>query len=474
MEKKACFIKTKIIATIGPSSESEHTLTELIKSGMSVARLNFSHGSYDQHLEVIRKIREISREEEIPVVILQDLCGPKIRLGVLPEPVTLKKNQSIALSVEKNTDAELYTDFKELADVVKKGEALLIDDGNIELTVTEVNPGAGFIRCKVKVPGVASSKKGINLPDCTVPIPVFTAKDKLDLEFGLSNGVDLVAMSFVDSPSNIIPVKKIMKKYSREIPVIAKIERPAALKIIDEIMDAFDGIMVARGDLGVEVHPEEVPVIQKKLIRLANVKNKYVITATQMLESMINNPRPTRAEASDVFNAILDGTDAVMLSGETAVGKYPVDAVKMMRKIAQSAEECDLFCHTMEIEKEMIDHTEAIAKSASRIAEDVKADFIIVFSSTGNTALKLSKYRPVCPVLGISYQKDVVTRMNSYWGISPHYVEYTKNTDDMLHLAEEMLRSKKLLKQGDIVITVSGNAPMKGATNMLKISKLAE
>jgi len=470
--KKSKFVKTKIVATIGPSSMDEKILLKMIKGGMSVARLNFSHGNHDLHLEVIKKIRKISEGEDIPVTILQDLSGPKIRLGKLPEPVELKKNQIIKLSIGKDPDAHLYTDFKNLVDIVKKDETILIDDGSIELKVTDVQKK--YVLCRVTVAGTASSRKGINLPDSVLSIPVFTGKDRKDLEFGLEQGVDMAAMSFVDSPSNIIPVREMMRKFSQTIPVIAKIERPGALKNIDRIIDVFDGIMIARGDLGVEVAPEEVPVIQKKLINLANLKGKLVITATQMLESMIENPRPTRAEASDVANAILDGSDAVMLSGETAVGKYPVKAVNMMRRIAQTTEASRLYHYSVVWEKEKLTHTEAIVKSADQIAEDLKAKCILVYSFSGNTGLLLSKYRPPCPVFAFSPQKDVVSRMASYWGVSPHLLEFTPHTDETIRKGDELLKAKGLVKEGDLVITVSGVTLMKGATNMLKISRFGQ
>jgi pyruvate kinase len=473
--KKSKFAKTKIVATIGPASTDESTLLKMIKNGMSAARLNFSHGSHDHHLEVIRKIRKLSAIEDIPVVILQDLSGPKIRLGSLPEPVQLKRNQVIKLSVEsreKDPEAHLYSDFRQLTDIVKKGETLLVNDGNIELKTVEVQ--RTYVLCKVKVPGIANSRKGINLPESTISIPVFTEKDEKDLKFGLSQGIDMVAMSFVESPANIVPIKEMMQKFSREIPVIAKIERPTALKHIEGIMEVFDGIMIARGDLGVEVPLEDVPVIQKRLIQLANRKNRLVITATQMLESMINNPRPTRAEASDVSNAILDGSDAVMLSGETAVGSYPVKAVNMMQRIIRKTEHSRIYQCSIDLDKETFNHTEAIVRSAARIASDLKAKFIIVFSFSGDTALRLSKYRPYCPVFAFSPQKDAVTRMASYWGIRPHLISFTRNTDEMIQYGEEVLRTKLLAKKGDLMITVSGKAPMKGATNMLRISRFGE
>jgi pyruvate kinase len=468
VNKKNKWVRTKIIATIGPSSTNEKTLLKMVKAGMSIARLNFSHGNHDVHRDVIKKIRKISLNEGMPVAILQDLCGPKIRLGELPEPVLLKKNQLIKLSIEKDPQANLFTDFKLLVDIVKKNETILLDDGYIELVVKDVQ--SSHVMCRVKVPGIVESRKGINLPDSDPNIPVFTDKDRQDLEFGLEQGVDLVAMSFVDSPQNMIPLKKLMEKYSREVPVIAKIERPSALANIEGIVDIFDGIMIARGDLGVEIPPEEVPVIQKKLIRLANMKNKIVITATQMLESMIHNPRPTRAEASDVSNAILDGSDVVMLSGETAVGRYPVKAVQMMRRIAQTTESSQLYRYSKDQKKDDFNHTEAIVRSAAEIAKDLNAKYIFVYSFTGNTALRLSKYRPHCPVFAFSSQQDAVTKMAAYWGISPYFIELSPNTDEMIHKGEDVLKNRKLVKSGDLVITVSGIAPMKGATNMLKIS----
>ncbi|MGD2085710.1 MAG: pyruvate kinase [Candidatus Aminicenantes bacterium] len=472
VRKKNKLVKTKIVATIGPSSQDERVLLRMVKAGMSVVRLNFSHGSHHLHREVIKKIRKISKDEDIPVAILQDLSGPKIRLGQLPGPVELKKNQLIKLSINQTPEAHLYTDFKALVDIVKKNETILVDDGNIELLVKDVQPT--YVMCRVKVPGIAKSRKGINLPETDITIPVFTEKDRRDLEFGLEQGVDLVAMSFVDSPRNIVPIKEMMEKFSREVPVIAKIERPIALTNIERIMDVFDGIMVARGDLGVEVPPEEVPVIQKKLIHLANMKNKLVITATQMLESMIDNSRPTRAEASDVSNAILDGSDAVMLSGETAVGRYPVKAVQMMRRIAQTTESSQLYQYSNEQKKEDFNHTEAIVRSAAEIAKDLKAKYIFVYSFSGDTALRLSKYRPHCPVFAFTSQKDVVIKMASYWGIFPYFIPLSPNTDEMIRQGEERLKSKKQVKPGELVITVSGMSPIQGTTNMLKISRFGD
>jgi len=306
-----------------------------------------------------------------------------------------------------------------------------------------------------------------------VSIPVFTEKDREDLQFGLAQEVDLVAMSFVDDASNLEPVHEMMHRAERKIPVIAKVERPKALTNIEGIVDAFDGIMIARGDLGVEVAPERVPLIQKELIQKANRDNKLVITATQMLESMIGNPRPTRAEASDVSNAILDGSDAVMLSGETAVGKYPVRAVDMMRRIARATEHSDLYrLRWLERKAEHHNHTEAIVKSAAQIASTLGAKYILVFSFSGTTALLLSKFRPECPIIAFTPNEDVVRRMASYWGVIPLKLPFTAHTDEMILKGEEMLDGRGFVNEGDLVVTVAGVTPMRGATNMLRVSEI--
>jgi len=466
-------LKTKIVATIGPASSNEKTLRRMIKNGASIARLNFSHGNHDDHRRVIETLRKISENPSTPIAVLQDLSGPKIRLAKLKEPVTLKKNKLVTLSVNPSLDAELYTDFKELPQLVNANDAILLDDGYIELRAVEVRKD--FVKCRVIVPGVARSRKGINLPDAAVSIPVFTAKDREDLAFGLEQGVDMVAMSFVENAGDITPIREMVNRLSpdREVLVIAKIERPPALQNIEKIIDAFDGIMIARGDLGVEVAPEEVPVIQKKLIRMANFENKLVITATQMLESMMSNPRPTRAEASDVSNAILDGTDAVMLSGETAAGKYPVQAVEMMKRIALTTENSTLYPYFIDREKEHFSLIEAIVKNASELAEDLKAKAIMVYTHSGKTALLLSQYRPRCPVLAFTPHRDSVNRMAAYWGVSPHLIEFVASTDEMIHRGETHAKMEGLIKPGDRVVTVAGVTRMKGATNMLRISEIA-
>ncbi len=460
---------TKIVCTVGPSSAGIDILESMLKAGMSVARLNFSHGDHETHRRSIKNIRKASKETGLPVAILADLSGPKIRVGELKEPVVLKKDKIISIGTKVNK-GDIYTEFIMLPDIVKKGDQILIDDGNIELKVIKAVDDS--VDCKVIAPGIVRSKKGINLPSSDFKIPVFTKKDKNDLLFSIREGADLIAMSFVDSPESLIPIKKILKKYSSNIPVIAKIERPQALDKINEIVDVFDGIMIARGDLGVEVLPEKVPIIQKELILLANRKNKLVITATQMLESMINSPRPTRAEASDVSNAILDGSDCVMLSGETAVGKYPIKAVDIMRRIASTTERSGLYPYAIEKDNYEMQHTEAIVKGAAEMAYDMDVKAIMVFSRSGSTALLLSKYRPPCQVFAFTPNQEVRNRMASFWGISPRFINFTSETDDMIRKGEERLKSEGSLKKGDTLLVVAGETPMKGATNMLKFLKV--
>ncbi|MEN8154775.1 MAG: pyruvate kinase [Acidobacteriota bacterium] len=469
-ESKKKSSATKIVCTMGPASETGETIKKLILNGMSVARINFSHGDHATHKKVIGIIRKESEALDKPVAILGDLSGPKIRMGILKEPVPLKKGQDITISVKKGEDAGLFSDFSKLPSLVKKGDRILIDDGLIELRVLETKKS--LIKCRVKVSGIVKSRKGINLPDTEISFPVFTEKDRKDLLFGIGQNIDLIAMSFVDSPSNIIPVKKILKKFSKQIPVIAKIERPQALKKIDDIINAFDGIMIARGDLGVEVNPEEVPLIQKTLLIKAGRHNRMVITATQMLESMISNPRPTRAEASDVSNAILGGSDAVMLSGETAVGEYPVNTVNMMRKIAVSTENSEFYNYALEKEDYTLDPTEAIVKGAAEMAFDLNVKSIMLFSFSGSTALLLSKYRPPCPVYAFTPNRDVLNRMSGYWGVFPQLLDFSSQTDEMIIKGEKVLLKKGCVKKGDLLLTVAGETPMKGATNMLKLLKV--
>jgi len=469
MEPSIIRQKTKIVATLGPASSDQKTLRELIRNGMTVARLNMSHGSREEHRRTIEEVRRVAARLQIPVAILQDLSGPKIRIGNLPEPVSLVQGQAVRLGVEPEKHP-LFTEFKPILKAVRPGERILIDDGLIELEAIRIEPD--HILCRVVAPGTVHSRKGVNLPDQTLDIPVFTPRDREDLFFGISQDVDFVAMSFVNSPGNIRPVRRILKEQNKEIPIIAKIERPMALTRIDEILDAFDGIMIARGDLGVEVAPEQIPIIQKELIRKANHQGKLVITATQMLDSMIQHPRPTRAEASDVSNAILDGSDLIMLSGETSVGKHPVKSVTMMHQISLTTETSRLYPYHLDIPKTVISPTEAIVKGAAEISADLKARCILVYTQSGKTALLLSKYRPACPIFGFTPDPRTQLKLAAYWGINPCRIDFTLDTDRMLKAGESYLKKKRWVSPGDLIVSIAGVTRMVGATNMLRITRV--
>jgi len=461
---------TKVVATIGPASSSEDILRKLIHAGMSVARMNFSHGNHESHRVVIRRLRRLAEEEGVTVAVLQDLSGPKIRMAEMETPRDVHAGDRLTLSASREAEADLYTDFADFPAMVSPGDTVLVDDGYIEMKVEEVAPPRVVLTARTD--GRVRSRKGINLPDLSTAIPVFTAKDRDDLAFGLEEKVDLVAMSYVAAATDADPIREMMKEAGWEVPVVAKIERPAALDNINAIVDAFDGIMIARGDLGVEVPPERVPVIQKRLIDLANRHNRLVITATQMLESMIKNPRPTRAEASDVSNAILDGSDAVMLSGETAVGEWPVEAVRMMQRIARTTEASERYRRREPAVGREDDPTTAIVAGAARVARRLDARCILVFSYSGATARLLSHYRPYCPVVAFTPQEAVVRQLAACWGVQPMHMAFTSSTDQMIQRGEELLKLNGLVSPGDRVVTVAGVTPMKGATNMLRISEI--
>ncbi len=466
--------KTKLVCTIGPASSSPKVLKSLIKEGLDVARINFSHGNYEEYKKIIQNIRKLSIELEKPVAILQDLRGPKLRVGKIKGgSILLRKGEKLVITT-KDIEGEngiIPSDYKLLPRFVKKGETILMDDGNLELKVTEVKKEE--IITKVVVGGVLKSNKGINLPNTKLNIPALTEKDKRDVEFGVENEVDYIALSFVQKAQDIKDLKRILKTKKAEIPIIAKIEKPDAIKNLEEIIDEADGVMVARGDLGVEMKEEMVPILQKEIIKRASKKGKIVITATQMLESMIEKPRPTRAEATDVSNAILDMTDAVMLSGETAVGKYPVKAVKIIKNIACITETSPYFNPEIELEvKPSKVVGDAIVKAAVDIAEKLKAKLIVVFSWSGSTALMLSKHKPSVPIVAFSPEEKVINRMALYWGVMPFYLEYRPNTDILLAEGETILLDKGIIKRGDLIIMVGGVTPIKGATNMLRAIRI--
>jgi len=465
---------TKIICTIGPASSDERILREMISEGMDVARLNFSHGDYKFHRDVIRKIRRISKELKRPVGILQDLQGIKLRIGEIKGgSVELKKGSKIELLPGTDTGDEkrIYISYKRLLEDLRPGEKVLLDDGLIELRIKERTKNS--LIAEVVEGGLLSSKKGVNFPHSDLKEEAFTEKDKKDLEFGIKEGVDIVALSFVRDASDIKKAKEWLKRKGISIPIIAKIEKPEAVKNIDEILDEVDGIMIARGDLGVEMPPEEVPILQKELIKKANMKARLTITATQMLESMTRHTRPTRAEATDVANAILDGSDALMLSGETARGLYPVEALKMMNRIIIHTE-------SSSIEKIHIvpnyeyGFPEAISQSASSISKSINIKFIVAFTKTGFTARLLSKFRPSVPIIAFTPDDKVLRRLCLYHGVRPMFMKRLNTTDELLGEVEKTLLKAGLVKKGDTVV-ITGSLPptlKEGKTNFLKIHRL--
>src|SRR5215470_14660595 len=394
-----------------------------MRIGMDVARLNFSHGSHDDHARSIKRLRETAEKEGRTICILQDLQGPKIRTGNLEghHPVTLKSKSHVTITprdIEGTTEL-ISTTFKTLAKEVHPGARILLSDGLIELRAVKIR--GNDVECEVINGGMLGEHKGINLPGVALSIPALTDKDRCDLEFGLRHGIDAVALSFVRSAADVIMVKQIIASHDKDVPVIAKLEKPQAIDHLEEILEAADGVMVARGDLGVEIAPEKVPVIQKHVIQRAAAWRKPVITATQMLESMIENPRPTRAEASDVANAIFDGTDAVMLSAETASGKYPRESVSIMSRIVVEAE-CnigDLGPMRRRREHRGLSVAETICESIAHAAEDLPMGAIAIFTETGNTARMISKYRPPAPIYAFTHVEPVVQRLHLYWGVHP-------------------------------------------------------
>ncbi len=468
-------IRTKIVATIGPASNSHEMLMKLAGAGMNVARLNFSHGNYETHSEAIRNIRSVSRVLNRPVGILLDLQGPKIRVGKLENggPVRLKRNAAFAITSTSmaGTSRMVSTTYQNLPSDVQPGDTILLDDGLIRLQV-ESKTGDS-VTCKVINGGMLKENKGINLPGVKVSAPSLTEKDIRDVNFGIKNGVDYFALSFVRRAEDLMAIKAIMKKQGVAIPVIAKIEKPEAVENLEAILDVADGIMVARGDLGVEMQPELVPIIQKKIISATVRKNKPVITATQMLESMTVHPIPTRAEASDVANAIFDGTDAVMLSGETASGKYPVKAVQMMVKIAQVAEDSPFLKVNVLHDSDPVDPlTHAVARNAVNILQEVNARCIIAFSVSGSTSKQISKQRPSKPVYAFTSRMDTYNRLSLLWGITPMFIADIDNAARLVVSSESLLIGKKCVEKDDLVVLVIGMGLTSGSTNIIKLHRV--
>lgn len=455
--------KAKIVATIGPASDGEVMLERLIKAGVNVARLNFSHGTHEQHAARVAAIRAVAERLDLAVGILQDLQGPKIRIGQLPAPMQLEKGEQVTLYAagDKTPDGSgqfIPVDFREFFESVQIGDRLLLNDGRLALEVDSAAEHA--LKAHVLVGGLLTSHKGINLPGVQMRIPGFTSKDEADLAFGITQGVDAVAVSFVRTPDDVIQVREAMERFSNGKPapmLIAKLERPEAIDNLDAILGVVDGVMVARGDLGVEMPPERVPVLQKHIIRKASARGKIVITATQMLESMINNPLPTRAEASDVANAVFDGTDAVMLSAETASGQYPVETVEMMARIITEAEShfTDWGTELEPIGGLGESDAASMARAAYELARDRDVMAVAVFTSQGSTAWLMSKIRPAKRILAFTPVIRTYRKLAFLWGVYPHLVPFANTLEDMIrHIDAALIQSG--IKQGDQVVLVCG------------------
>ncbi len=465
--------RAKIICTIGPACNTEAVMRDLLRLGMDIARLNFSHGTHADHAQNIDRLRRAAVREGRTVCILQDLQGPKIRTGLLEhrKPVLLETGSVVAITPEEiaGNATRISTTFPDLARELSAGAMILLSDGLIELRVRGTR--GKDVLCDVVHGGLLGEHKGINLPGVALTIPALTEKDRKDLEFGLRHGVDAVALSFVRTAEDVATAKKIIASHERDVPLIAKLEKPQAIDHLEEILQISDGVMVARGDLGVEMAPEKVPVIQKHIIRRATAWRKPVITATQMLESMIENPRPTRAEASDVANAVFDGTDAVMLSAETASGKYPRESVSIMSRIVIEAES-----NTVEYEqvrrrrdRRGLSVAETICESIAHAAEDLPMGAIAIFTETGNTARMISKYRPKVPIYAFTHVESVVNRLNLYWGVHPVCCRQARSAEQMVTMAEQDLVSRNVLKPKDVLGVVAGTRQASGSTNLMRL-----
>jgi pyruvate kinase len=469
--------KTKIVCTIGPASSKPEIIERMIEAGMDVARLNFSHGTWEEHREVVRTVRELSARSKRPVAILQDLQGAKVRLGLFQGgSATIRSGDQFTLTTRdiEGTEKIASVTYDHLATEVKSGDQILLDDGLIHLEVLRTD--GIHVVCRVVQGGVLTNNKGLNLPGVAISVPAVTEKDLADLEFGIEHEVDYVALSFVRTGRDISRVKDLFKRRRIDIPVIAKLERPKALRNLETILDIADGVMIARGDLGVEMPLEEVPLLQKEIIRKANQRGVSVITATQMLDSMIEHPRPTRAEVSDVANAIFDGTDAVMLSGETASGAYPVEAVRVMAQVTVGVERgLPPRPPSPHDPANPVSFPDAISEAACRAAVETKARAIVAFTKTGTTARLISRFRPATPVIAFGPNEQIRQRLCLYWGVIPKVMAPTAHVDEMIQKIDEALLESGYVQKGDVVVIVSGAAiGVKGRTNILTLHRVSE
>ncbi|MFP4698593.1 MAG: pyruvate kinase [Eubacteriales bacterium] len=469
--------KTKIICTIGPTSEKENVLIKLIENGMDIARLNFSHGDHEEHLRRINLIKKARKKLQIPVAILLDTKGPEIRTGIFENgKATLKDGEEFLLTIKEvlGNNNKCSVTYKNMVDDIKIGDTILIDDGIIELKVKNVTESD--VLCTVVSGGNIANRRGVNIPDVKTNLPPITEKDKRDILFGIENNVDFIAASFVRDANAVCEIRKLLKEKNAEhIQIIAKIENQEGLNNIDEIIKVSDGIMIARGDLGVEIPTEKIPVVQKKIIKKCNEACKPVITATQMLDSMIRNPIPTRAEVTDVANAIYDGTDAIMLSGETAMGKYPLETLKTMVRIALVTEETLDYTLLLKLRKMARSKNIANAVSFSTCATALNLGAKVIISSTisGFTARMVSRFRPKAPVIGISPLEYVQRRMQIYWGVIPIKIKEVESTEKLLDLAVEEVKNRNIISKDDLVVITAGvPTATPGVTNMMRVEKI--
>lgn len=464
--------KTKIIATLGPVTAGEHQIHELVQAGIDAARINFSHGEHGQHARMIAAVRAAAAERRQPIAVIADLQGPKTRVGEMPAAgVKLIRGREVRLTARRITGDEqtVPVSYGGLAGMVKAGGRILLDDGRIALRVMEVFPD-GDVICRVTVGGQLLSRKGLNVPGAAMEGPSLTAKDQQDLAFALQAGVDFVALSFVRNHADVEELRGLIASQTdRPVKIIAKIEKQEAIRDIDAIIDAADAVMIARGDLGVEISAERVPYWQKEIIRRSIDRAKPVITATEMLESMIERPIPTRAEASDVANAVYDGTDALMLSGETAVGKFPARAVSTMNRIARTAESSFPGAGARRIDI-AASVTDAISAAACELSDSLDASVLITPTSSGTTASRVAKHRPHAPVLAVSSSPDIVNQLALTWGVKPFLISPARDTDEMFEKAVAATRENGLASDGDTVVITAGvrvNVP--GTTNLIKV-----
>ncbi|WP_456426858.1 pyruvate kinase [Desulfurobacterium sp.] len=461
--------RAKIVATLGPAVSDVETLKRLVEEGLNVVRLNMSHGSHEEHRERIKLVREVEKETKKPIPILVDLCGPKIRIGkIKKEPLYLHRGNTVVLTSNRNHgDDEIFVNYERLPEEVKPGEAILLADGAFRLRVKEIS-GRRVI-CEVVVGGPLTSHKGVNLPHTSLSIPALTQKDREDVEFAVREGADIIALSFVRKADDVLELKALLDTLNAShIPVVAKIEKPEAVDRIDEILEAADSIMVARGDLGGEMPIEKVPVIQKMLIRKANRKGKPVITATQMLKSMVDMPIPTRAEVTDIANAVLDGTDALMLSEETAVGKYPVEVIKTMSKVIREAEKMYPYRRYEEIEPVTLQ--DSLARAACGLAQNKQIKAIIPFTRTGATAMAVAKFRPSVPVFAVTHDVKTSRKLALIWGIESCLTVQVDSVEKMINVSVQAVKDRGIAKSGDKIIVLAG-APtgVPGSTNLVKV-----